>query len=98
MHYFLSRKEYQMRSQFAGKVTSKGQTTIPSEVRAALAVSPGDFVSFELCDDGTVVMRKVPPLSSLAGLFKTDVNLTDSELEQAIIESRAAMATGDDWP
>ena len=31
-------------------------------------------------------------------LFKTDVTLTDSELEQAIIESHAAMASGDDWP
>ncbi len=87
-----------MHAQFAGKVTSKGQTTIPSEVRTALAVGPGDLISFELCDDGTVVMRKVPPLSSLAGLFKTEVRLTESELEQAIIASRAAMATGDDWP
>jgi AbrB family looped-hinge helix DNA binding protein len=87
-----------MHGQFAGKVTSKGQTTIPAEVRASLAVGPGDHVSFELCEDGTVVMRKVPPLSSLAGLFKTEVKLTDSDLEQAINESRAAMASGDNWP
>jgi AbrB family looped-hinge helix DNA binding protein len=84
--------------EIAGKVTSKGQTTFPAEVRAALSIKPGDRVSYELRDDGSVILRKVPPLSSLAGLFRSDVRLTDSALRQAIQESRLAMALGDDWP
>lgn len=82
----------------SAKITSKGQTTLPAEVRSALAVGPGDRVYYELLDDGTVILRKVPPLSSLAGLFKTDVELTDTELAQAVQDARAAMAMGHDWP
>lgn len=44
-----------------GKVTAKGQTTIPREVRAALRVEPGDLLLWE--SDGRVVqVRKVQPV------------------------------------
>jgi antitoxin PrlF len=43
------------------KLTSKGQTTIPREVRAKLALRPGDVIAFEI--EGEVVrLRKVDPL------------------------------------
>jgi antitoxin PrlF len=43
------------------KLTSKGQTTIPREVRDKLALSPGDVIAFEI--EGDVVrLRKVDPL------------------------------------
>lgn len=49
-------------------LTSKGQTTIPKEIRERLGLKPGDLMSFTLLTDGTVVMRaKTRRLSDLAG-------------------------------
>ena len=58
-----------MRSATA-KVTSKGQITIPAEIRAALAVAPGDRVSF-LLEDGIVRVEREPSwVERTAGMFK----------------------------
>lgn len=43
------------------KVTSKGQTTIPAGVRAALHVGPGDLIAWEVQDDGSARIRRVQP-------------------------------------
>jgi AbrB family looped-hinge helix DNA binding protein len=43
------------------KLTSKGQTTIPREVRDKLALKPGDLIAFEMQGDA-VQIRKVEPL------------------------------------
>ena len=44
------------------KITAKGQTTIPQDVRAALNVSPGDLIAWEVGTDGTAVVRRVQPM------------------------------------
>ena len=44
------------------KITSKGQTTIPHDVRAALHVAPGDLIVWEVGDDGTATVRRVQPM------------------------------------
>jgi AbrB family looped-hinge helix DNA binding protein len=44
------------------KITSKGQTTIPQEVRAALHVSPGDLIAWDIGADGTATVRRVQPM------------------------------------
>jgi antitoxin PrlF len=36
-------------------VTSKGQTTIPGEVRQALRIKPGDRLEYELHGDGATI-------------------------------------------
>ncbi|MFM2044367.1 MAG: prlF antitoxin for toxin YhaV toxin [Pseudomonadota bacterium] len=46
-------------------VTSKGQLTIPSEIRQALSIGPGDQVSFTLADGGRVTVQKVYSLEDL---------------------------------
>jgi antitoxin PrlF len=38
-------------------LTSKGQTTIPKEIRDRLGLVPGDRMTFTLLGDGTVLMR-----------------------------------------
>jgi antitoxin PrlF len=38
-------------------VTSKGQTTIPKEVRAAARLEPGDRIHFTVLEDGTILVR-----------------------------------------
>ena len=44
------------------KITTKGQTTIPQDVRAALHVAPGDLIAWEVRADGTATVRRVQPL------------------------------------
>ncbi len=44
------------------KITAKGQTTIPREVRAALHVAAGDLIAWEMLDDGTARVARVQPL------------------------------------
>ena len=44
------------------KITAKGQTTIPQDVRAALHVAPGDLIAWEIGSDGTAIVRRVQPL------------------------------------
>lgn len=44
------------------KITAKGQTTIPQDVRAALRVEPGDLIAWEVGADGTATVRRVAPL------------------------------------
>lgn len=49
-------------------LTSKGQTTIPKEIRDSLAMKPGDRMTFTLMPDATVVMRvKSKSIAALAG-------------------------------
>ena len=38
-------------------VTSKGQTTIPKEVRNAANLKPGDRIHFTVLEDGTIIVR-----------------------------------------
>lgn len=44
------------------KITAKGQTTIPQDVRTALHVAPGDLIAWEVGTDGTATVRRVQPL------------------------------------
>ncbi len=51
-------------------LTSKGQTTIPKEIRESLGMKAGDRMTFTLMPDGTVVMRvKNKSITQLAGLL-----------------------------
>lgn len=52
-------------------LTSKGQTTIPKEIRDSLGMKPGDRMTFTLMPDATVVMRmKGRSVNELAGMLK----------------------------
>jgi AbrB family looped-hinge helix DNA binding protein len=44
------------------KITAKGQTTIPREVRAAMSVGPGDYLVWDVGQDGVARVRRVQPL------------------------------------
>lgn len=39
-------------------LTSKGQVTVPREIRERLGLKAGDKLAFHLLSDGTVVMRQ----------------------------------------
>ncbi len=44
------------------KITAKGQTTIPQDIRVALHVVPGDLIAWEIGADGAATVRRVQPL------------------------------------
>ncbi len=49
-------------------LTSKGQVTIPREIRQRLGLVAGDKIAFTLLSDGTVIVRaKTRRLLDLAG-------------------------------
>ena len=51
-------------------LTSKGQTTIPKEIRDELGMKPGDRMTFTLMPDATVIMRvKSKSVIELAGML-----------------------------
>ena len=51
-------------------IASKGQTTIPKEIRDSLSLKAGDRMTFTLMPDATVVMRvKSKSVTELAGVL-----------------------------
>lgn len=66
-------------------LTSKGQTTIPKEIRDRLAMKAGDRMTFTLMPDATVVMRlKSKSITELAGALykKSRKALTTEQLSR----------------
>jgi len=66
------------------KVSSKGQMTIPAEIRENLQLKTGDTVSWDLKLDGSVSVRKVRPLdidyiSALSGTLSEWNSVEDEE-------------------
>jgi antitoxin PrlF len=55
-------------------LTSKGQTTIPREVREFLKLKPGDRLEFKLNPDGKTVILQAANLhiSTLRGILKQE--------------------------
>lgn len=48
-------------------MTSKGQTTIPRDIRAAANLKPGDRIHFTVLEDGTIIVRvKNKSISSIS--------------------------------
>lgn len=51
-------------------LTSKGQTTIPKQIRDSLGMKAGDRMTFTLMPDGVVLLRvKNKHVADLAGLL-----------------------------
>jgi AbrB family looped-hinge helix DNA binding protein len=67
-------------------VTSKGQITIPKEVRETLGLEAGHRVSFQIREDRVVEMHpENVDLMSLFGIFKPRVKgVTLADMEEAI--------------
>lgn len=77
-------------------ISSKGQVTIPADVRRHLGVGIADKVAFVLADDGTVQLRPArftleSVLGSLDALPDESLDL-DREIEEATEEEAARLA------
>jgi len=80
------------------RMTSKGQITVPKDVRLKLNLKPGDRVLFIVEDDGAVRMRAVnKDISSLIGILPRPKRAaTVEEIEESIQRAAVASALGHD--
>ena len=69
-------------------VTSKGQVTIPAEVRRRLGLHPGDHVGFIVDGDEVRLVRKERRIEAAFGICKTETSVSLDDMEQ-IIRQRA---------
>lgn len=71
----------------SGKLTRKGQLTIPIELRSALHIEEGDRLEFVF--DGSVIQSITPVkkkgLIDFVGYFKSEISLTEEEISHESI-------------
>ncbi|MBS0358853.1 MAG: AbrB/MazE/SpoVT family DNA-binding domain-containing protein [Proteobacteria bacterium] len=67
-------------------VTSKGQVTIPMEIRQQLNLQPGEKVAFALEDDRVVLFRKEKNIEASFGIYKAKQGVSLKQMEQVIKE------------
>jgi len=72
------------------KVTSKGQITIPGDVRRRLGVRAGDRVLFEEAGDGVKVtaVRKESPFKKYAGIGNPGIGKGRKNIQKWLRELR----------
>lgn len=71
----------------AATLTSKGQTTIPKEIRDFLGIGPGDKLDFVVESDGRVILRPANlDVRQLRGMLKRSGRkaVTLEEVDKAI--------------
>ncbi len=80
-------------------VTSKGQMTVPAEIRRALKLQAGDRVEFAIAADGRVYLRPLNlPVEAIFGLLshlKADPRYADDDDaigDQIVAEDDATMS------
>lgn len=66
------------------RVTTKGQVTIPKEIREALGIEPGDEIAFKKVDSGYKIQKKQPttadgddPFEKYRGSADSDETMPD---------------------
>ena len=71
-------------------MTSKGQLTVPKEVRSALGIGAGDDVEFYIDADGVHVRlaRSSDPFGELEGKWRTGTGVSRDEVDAWLREIR----------
>ncbi|CAN5756759.1 hypothetical protein BH20ACT11_BH20ACT11_12500 [soil metagenome] len=72
------------------RVTSKGQLTIPSEVRQALGIREGDSIVFEV-EGGEMrvrVARRPVSFADYAGIWREGEGLSSEEVDEYVRDLR----------
>lgn len=85
---------------FESTMTSKGQTTIPKEIRKQFNLKTGDKVFWHL-EGGRIVLRtKNRSIKELAGFLHRPGQgaATLEEIDEAIAQAATESALGDDRP
>ena len=76
---------------YEAKVTSKGQITLPAQLREDMRIATGDKVVFTLATDGAAKMTaKNRRLTELRGIIRSGGPLTGGDIARMIDEARAS--------
>jgi antitoxin PrlF len=95
--YLASERKMPMK-EIVSTITSKGQVTIPVEIRKKLGLGSGAKIAFVVDDDGSISLRPptYPTIASLAGAAgKLDEPMTWEEMRRIAIEDYIAEKYGD---
>ena len=65
-------------------LTSKGQVTIPVELREALGLHAGDTLVFEPYDGKILVFKRKNNIAQSFGIYKVNKKITDASIKKAI--------------
>ena len=72
---------------YTSSITSKGQVTIPADIRKSLALNTGQKVRF-ICKDNTITIIPIEEdISAVFGLLKAKKTVSLEQMESAIIKS-----------
>jgi AbrB family looped-hinge helix DNA binding protein len=75
----------------SAKLTSKGQITLPAQLRRALGLKPGDEVTFVKRKDGEFYIRpRTHSIADLLGIVRLDKPVRSTDIDRWIEEARAA--------
>ena len=77
--------------EISARLTSKGQITIPSAVRKALALQDGDRVVFRV-DGDRAVLARTPDLLSLAGSIAVPAAKRGADWSEILREAHRSRA------
>ena len=75
-------------------VTTKGQVTIPVELRERFGIKPGDRVGFVEEGDRIVLQRQETAIEAVFGIVKAKQGVSLEQMEQAIAAGRGRHAGG----
>jgi AbrB family looped-hinge helix DNA binding protein len=72
-------------TEFIGSVSTKGQVTLPQEIRRKLGINPGDKVRISI-EEERVILRpaEISLLASYMSIPPLKKPLSDEEMDQAI--------------
>lgn len=77
---------------FDAKLTSKGQITVPIEIRRLLNVEPGEKLTFNVDDDQVTIHKANRPLTIQERFAHYDI----TQSHDTVKESMQEIDTGDD--
>ena len=74
-------------------ITSKGQTTIPKNIREKLNLMTGDSIEYYVNNDNSITLyHSVLDITHLYGLMrKTDKNVSIEDMNKIILKRRAKL-------
>ena len=73
----------------AATLTSKGQTTIPLDIRKGMGLEPGDKIEFHLLSNGSATMRvKRGTVKDLIGILpRPGTTVTTKDMDKGIAKA-----------
>jgi len=88
----------EVRNMAVGKVREDGQISLPAEIQRAMGLAPGDLVSFDVTERGTVEIRRLTPLrlADLLERYHIDEPIDDARVREEWHDMAAREVFGSD--